>query len=234
MFETVYGVRPVDIFQMLEEASTGTSGATGRQLALNTATANAPETLALMTALEAADARGAVNLRLVGRRNNATLFLSYNGIVYAGDTFSLTPAQLRSEAAAGVTFATLTAHLRRDTGTTPQPLISTVGASSSATPIGDPPLPTLATSGNPAAFNVTGANVSQFATIFVNGASAPGFVTCGAGSTGGFCNPGNVSIDLNSSPGAGLHLLQLQNPSGLFSNELPICAGAANGCRDSQ
>jgi YVTN family beta-propeller protein len=234
VFETVYGVRPVDIFQMIEEASTGTSGATGRQLTLNTATANAPETLALMSALEAADARGAVNLRVLGRRNNSSLLLSFNGVVYASDTFSLTPAQLRSEAAAGVTLATLTAYLRSSTATTPQPLIATVGVSTATTPIGDPPLPAIASSGNPAAFNVTGTNVSQFATVLVNGAVASASVTCGAGATNGFCNPGTVSIDLAASPGAGLHLLQLQNPAGLFSNELPICAGTANGCRDSQ
>jgi YVTN family beta-propeller protein len=234
VFQSVYGVRPVDIFQMFEEASTGTSGATGRQLTLNTATANTPETLALMGALEAADARGAVNLRVVGRRNNTTLLLSFNGVVYAGDTFSLTPAQLRSEAAAGVTLGTLTAHLRSGSGTTPQPLIATVGASSTATPIGDPPLPALATGSDPAPFSVTGTNVSQLAAIFVNGAAASGSVTCGAGATNGFCNSGTVTVDLAASPGAGLHLLQLQNPAGLFSNELPFCVDTATGCRDSQ
>ena len=233
-FDAVYGVRPPDLFEMFEEASTGTSGATGRQLTLNTATATLPATLTLMSALEAADLRGAVNLRALGRRNNVTVLLSFNGAVYAGDTFSLTPAALRAEAATGVSFVTLTAHLRERSGTTPQPLLATVGATSTATVIGDPPLPTFAATGSPPAFNVTGTDIALGATVLVDGAVASATVTCGAGSTGGFCNAGNVAIDLVNNPGSGLHLLQVQNPSGLFSNELPICTGTAVGCRDSQ
>jgi hypothetical protein len=234
IFQGVYGVRPVDIFQMIEEASTGTSGATGRQLTLNTATANTPATLALMSALEAADARGAINLRVTGRRNNGVLLLSFNGAAYASSVLSLTPAQLRSEAAAGVTIATLTAHLRSGMGASPQPLLATLGAPNSASAIGDPPLPVLADVGNPAAFSIAGTQVSPLATILVNGARVTGTVACGAGQTGGVCNAGLVSIDLAASPGPGLHLLQLQNPAGTLSNELPICAGAATGCRDAQ
>jgi hypothetical protein len=48
--------------------------------------------------------------------------------------------------------------------------------------------------------------------------------------SGGFCNDGTVTIDLESSPGAGLHLVQVQNPAGLLSNELPVCFGASSGC----
>lgn len=231
VFDPVYGVRPQHIFQMTEEASTGTSGATGRQFTLNTATANRPETLALMSALEAADARGAVNLRGIGRRNNATIVLSFNGTSYvSGSGLSLSPAALRGEAASGVTFATLTAHLRSAVGTTPQPLLSTAGNPNQVSAIGDPPLPVFSASGNPPAFSVIGAGVSQTAALFVDGARVAGTLSCGAGATGGLCNPGSVSIDLAANPGLGLHLLQVQNPAGLFSNELPICAGSAADC----
>jgi hypothetical protein len=41
---------------------------------------------------------------------------------------------------------------------------------------------------------------------------------------------GLVSIDLAVSPGAGLHMVQLQNPSGLLSNEMPVCFGQSSGC----
>jgi hypothetical protein len=230
VFDAVYGVRPQHIFEMFEEASTGTSGATGRQLTLNTVTANLPETLALMSALEAADARGAVNLRGIGRRLGTTLLVSFNGAVYAADTFSLTPAALRAEAANGTTFLTLTAHLRANANTSRQPLLSTAGTPTAATAIGDPPLPLFSATGSPPAFNVRGDDVSTAAAIFVDGALASGTLTCAAGSSGGFCNPGNVTIDLVNNPGAGLHLLQVQNPLGLFSNELPICAGTAGEC----
>ncbi len=230
IFDGVYGVRPNHIFEMIEEASTGTSGATGRQLTLNTSTAALPQTLSLMSALEAADARGAVNLRAVGRRLGASVLLTFNGSVYTDGVLSLTPAALRSEAASGATFATLTAHLRSGTSAGRQPLLSTVGAVSSASPLGDPPVPIFSASGSPPPFNVTGGSVSASATIFVDGAAAPGTLSCSAGTTAGFCNAGNVSIDLVNNPGIGLHLLQVQNPAGLFSNELPICAGAAADC----
>jgi YVTN family beta-propeller protein len=234
VFEQVYGVRPPDIFEMVEEASTGTSGATGRQLSLNTTSASSPATLVLMSALEAADQRGAVNLRALGRRNNTNVTLSFNGTVYASDTLALSPAALRSEAANGTTFVTLTAYLRANAGTSRQPLLSTVGTPNTSSAIGDPPLPIFSASGSPPAFNVNGADVSQSAAIFVDGAAVSGNVSCAAGAALGFCNAGNVSVDLVNNPGTGLHLLQLQNPAGLFSNELPICAGTAVDCRDSE
>jgi YVTN family beta-propeller protein len=234
VFDGVYGVRPPDIFEMIEEASTGTSGATGRQLTLNTATANLPATLALMNALEAADARGAINLRAIGRRNGSTVFFSFTGSAYSSDVFSLSPAALRSEAANGTAFVTLTAHLRSSSGLTPQPLLATAGTPNTSSAVGDPPLPLFSASGSPPAFNVTGRDVAQSAAIFVDGAPAAGTLACGAGAASGFCNPGNVSIDLTNNPGTGLHLLQVQNPAGLFSNELPICAGTAVSCRDSE
>ena len=76
VFEPTYGVRPLDLFQMFEEASTGFSGALGRQVTLNTATAAQAAVQALLTALEGADARGVVNLRgarpALGRRGRAS------------------------------------------------------------------------------------------------------------------------------------------------------------------
>jgi YVTN family beta-propeller protein len=234
VFETVYNVRPPDIFEMIEEASTGTSGATGRQLTLNSATANLPETLALMSALEAADVRGAVNLRASGRRNNGSVVLTFNGANWVDGVTTLSSAALRAEAANGTTLVTLTAHLRANVRTTPQPLIATAGAPNTTTPVGDPPLPLFSASGSPPAFNVAATSVSQTATVLVDGRPVSATLTCGAGAANGFCNNGNVSIDLVNNPGAGLHFLQVQNPRGLLSNELPICAGAATACRDAQ
>jgi len=234
VFESVYGVRPPDIFEMIEEGSTGTSGATGRQLTLNSATANLPETLALMTALEAADARGAINLRALGRRNNASVLLSFNGSVWVSDTSSLSSAALRAEAANGTALVTLTGHLRANASKTPQPLLATAGAPTQANAVSDPPLPLFSASGSPPAFNVTGSAVSQSATVLVDGLVVPALVSCGAGSANGFCNAGNVAIDLVNNPGAGLHFLQVQNPLGLYSNELPICAGTPAQCQLSQ
>jgi hypothetical protein len=97
--------------------------------------------------------------------------------------------------------------------------------------IGDPPLPNPTTVSNPPAFTLTGVDVSTSAVVFVNGQLSSGAtVACGAGSSGGFCNDGLVTLDLATGPGAGLHLLQVQNPSGLLSNEMPVCFGPSSGC----
>jgi hypothetical protein len=41
-----------------------------------------------------------------------------------------------------------------------------------------------------------------------------------------------VQITLSATPTPdGLHLLQVQNPDGPLSNEMPICVGAVSGCQ---
>jgi YVTN family beta-propeller protein len=234
IFEPTYGVRPLNLFQMFEEASTGLSGALGRQVTLNSATAGDPVTLLLLGMLQSADERGVVNLRGTGLRNGVSVNLSWDAAntrykVGTG-SLTLTQAQLLSEAQSGTALVTLTAHLRSGATTSPQPLLSTVGSTNTGV-IGDPPLPNPTAVADPPAFSVQGVDVSTGAIVFVNGQPSGGAIlTCGAGSAGGFCNDGSVSVNLASSPGAGLHLLQVQNPSGLLSNELPVCFGASSGC----
>ena len=81
VFEPVYGKGPLPMLAMLEEASTGHSGALGRQITLDAVSA-APgsqalaDTHALLDVLEAADARGSVNLRVKGRRQAASAMVS--------------------------------------------------------------------------------------------------------------------------------------------------------------
>jgi YVTN family beta-propeller protein len=244
IFQPVYGTRPLNSFQMFEEASTGYSGAQARQVQLNTRTTGgglAAQTDAVMTALELADARGLVNLRAVGVRDAgsglAPITLSYrpaDGTYKNGnDSVSLTHAQLVAEAQAGDAILTLTAALRARFGTTdgPQPLLGACVAGCSTT-TGDPALPNFATGGasDPPAFSVVGTDVRTDAAIFVDGAPVTGTLSCGAGSTGSFCNDGNVSIDLAAKPAAGLHLVQVLNPQGPVSNELPLCVGTSTNC----
>jgi YVTN family beta-propeller protein len=230
IFEPTYNVRPPNLWQMFEEASTGTSGALGRQVTLNTATAPLAATQSLLDELQAADARGVVNLRGEALRGGGPLTISYdantNRYLLGGGSLKLTPTALINEAQAGTTLATLTAHLRPGTTDAVQPLLSTVGNPGNGE-IGDPPLPQLA-SGHPP-FDATGTSVSSTATVLVDGQPVGATLTCSAGVTNGFCNDGTVAIDLDARPTPdGLHLVQVQNPEGLLSNELPICVAASN------
>jgi YVTN family beta-propeller protein len=242
LFQPIYNTRPLDSWQMIEEMSTGHSGAQARQVQLNVRTTGAgtiADTEALMSALELADARGLVNLRAIGTRNTGVgmlpLSLSYRPDgTYKNDpaTLSLTHAQLVAEAQAGTTIVTLTASLRSKFGAAdgPQPLLGNC-LGSCTTDTGDPALANLAIGGgDPPAFSVEGTDVRTDAVIFVNGAPASGTIGCGAGVAGSFCVNGPVSIDLDATPAAGLHLVQVQNPAGPISNELPICVGAAANC----
>ena len=238
-FNPAYNVRPNDLWQMFEEASTGHSGAVGRQVTLNARTTSgtlAAVTAARMAELEAADERGVVNLRGSGRRDTgagfAPLSISYKpelGGYDAGNGLVLTSAQLRAEAQAGTTIVQLTAHLREGHGSpsSPQPLLSTVGTGNG--PTGDPPLPVL--SGNPP-IPLRAVTVRADARIFIDGQPVDGTLTCVGGSFAPvFCSSNEVSVQLAAAPPNGLRMLQLQNPAGPLSNEMPICVGPVSGCR---
>jgi YVTN family beta-propeller protein len=239
-FQGVYGTRPLHIFEMVEEASTGYSGALGRQVTVSQETTtggNLADTELIMSDLELADTRGLVNLRAVGVRNGVGVTLSFRGdegnAVYKEGATELTHNDLVSEAQAGDLVLTLTGALRKNQGTTsaPQPLLGQgVGGT-----FGDPPLPLMSTSGssNPPAFSVQGTDVRTDAIVFLDGAPVVGAaVTCtGDGGTPAFCVAGNIGIDLPSRPPAGLHLLQVLNDSGPISNELPFCVGSSTNCK---
>ncbi|RIL06421.1 MAG: hypothetical protein DCC71_06840 [Proteobacteria bacterium] len=243
IFQPVYATRPLHMFQMFEEASTGFSGAQSRQVQLNVRTTTGgalAETDTLLAALELADTRGLVNLRVVGVRDAGSgpqfLRLSFrNDGTYknGSDGLSLTRAQLIAEAQAGATVMTATAALRSRFGSAeaPQPLLGAC-VSGCSTTTGDPALPNFTTGGstNPPAFTVIGTDVRTDAQILVDGVPATGTIGCGAGVSGDFCVNGNVSIDLAAKPAAGLHLVQVQNPQGPLSNELPLCVGTSTNC----
>jgi DNA-binding beta-propeller fold protein YncE len=246
LFQPVYAVRPLDIWQMIEEASTGYSGAVARQVPLNarsTAPGELLQTETLLAALELADTRGLANLRVEGTRNGgagfAPVILSYrtDGTYKnaAGDV-SLSRAQLLAEAQAGKSIVTATGALRSGhqvpgTGM-PQPLLG-VGTGTGVS--GDPPLPNLAAGGgNPAPFTVIGTDVRADAIVLLDGVpDSSATLTCSAGTTGSFCNNGSVAIDLATTPAIGLHRVQVLNPTGPISNELPFCVGTKSQCRSN-
>jgi hypothetical protein len=238
-FQPVYNVLPGDLFRMFEEASAGHSGALGRQVVLNTRTAGgalSAQTAAALLALEAADERGVVNLRGLGRRNAGAGFgaiaVSYKAELDAYDAgggLTFTGSQLLAQAAAGTLVLQLTAQLRDSVGDDQflQPLLSTVGTGTGAT--GDPPLPVLP-AGNP--MTLRGVTVRSDALILVDGQPVAGSVACVGGSFSPvYCSSSTVSVQLAATPANGLRLLQLQNPRGPLSNELPICVGPVAGCR---
>ncbi len=239
IFQGVYNTRPLHTFQMFEEASTGFSGAQGRQVQLNQRTTGGgllAETETHLAALELADSRGLVNLRGDGVRAGAAITLSFrNDGLYktANNGVSLTRAQLISEAQAGTLVLALTARLRSNWGTAwgAHPLLAPTGTGGNGV-TGDPPLPVIASgdASNPPPITLVGTSVARNAGVFVDGQAVSATVSCTVDPDTGFCATGNLSIDINQAVALGLRLLQVQNPAGPLSNEMPICVGNASNC----
>ena len=233
-FNPVYNVFPGPMWEMFEEASTGQSGAIGRQVSLNPRTASAPNlaaTTARLADLEAADGRGVVNLRGTGVRNGGPITLSFRSDLasYVGEgSVSLTESQLLAEAQTGTTEITLTAELRENVGKDDfqQPLIAT--STTGNGPTGDPPLPVLPTN-NP--MTLSGVTVRADAVAFVDGQPVTATITCQNGTFAPvYCSSNTIRVTLATVPPSGTHLLQLQNPKGALSDELPFCVSPVSSC----
>ena len=228
-FRSVYNVGPLDIFQMLEEMSNGQSGALGRQLTLNlrSATGGArAATEAVLAVLEAADLNGQVNLRGSGLRSGAATSLSFRSDgTYQGGGVTLTRTQLLDEAAAGTTTLTVAAYTRAGVNAgTVQPTIWVLAAGAVLTD-GRPNLP-LFTTANPPQITLRARDIQPGAIPLIDGdpvgLDAP--VSCASGTLPNCANP-QLRLDLATLPASvdpGIHLLQLQNPNGLLTNELPV------------
>lgn len=228
-FEGVYNSRPPGMLQMFEEASTGHSGATGRQVTLNTRTTGASllaTTDALLADLEAADLRGVVNLRGRALRGGTPVTISYKaGIdLYQVGGQQMDRATLLADAQIGLTLATLTAHLRNAVDEdAPQPLISPVGGQcgtgNGAT--GDPALPTGSS------FQLEAAHVGAGDVVFLNGQPTGATLSLAGTSSSCTATQGQVTPDLIQISGlsrtGGTDLLQVWSASsGLLSNEIPL------------
>jgi DNA-binding beta-propeller fold protein YncE len=229
-FRAAYNVAAFDIFQMIEEMSTGQSGALGRQLTLNlrsTAPGALPETQAVLAVLEAADLNGVVNLQGSGERNGAPLTLSFRSDgSYRGGGLTLTRAQLISEAQAGTTTLTLAALQRASVNAaTVQPTLFVkpafaTGSGGTFLNNGRPDLPLLP-GDDP--MDVLAEDVPPGAKVLIDGLPVAATATCIGAVVNGFCDEAGIRIDLLAPPTQpGLYLLQVQTSDGLLSNELPI------------
>jgi YVTN family beta-propeller protein len=225
-FQPTYNVFPDDMFQMFEEAGTGTSGATGRMLTLGTQTSAAE--WSVLSALEQADLRGVVNLFGSGVYQGVPVDISYKAdlALWQVGPGQLTRAQLQADAGNGLLRGTLAAHLPASHGKSdhPQPLLSVVTLGNG--PGGDPNVPILTPAGAGNPMNLTAVDVRADARILVDGQAVAGTLSCAGGVFTPFCDTQSVLVQLAAVPPLGLHLLQVQNGAGPISPELPFCVGA--------
>ncbi len=216
------------VWDMVLEQSTGFSGALGRQATLDGRTARDAGTRALLDAIELAGAEGSVVVSAVGTvvvsRGGEPVSLRYRRV---GGEGRYEPAdgrgrsygaiELRSMAANGFFTGTVTA--RPGPGSTAsgaQPALWTRG------PIevqrGPQHFPLIYPGAEP--MRVSARHLVPGAVLFVDGRKVAG---------GWRAEADRVLVHLAAVPEPGLHFLQVRNPDGRFSNEMPFTAA-----RDAQ
>jgi YVTN family beta-propeller protein len=218
------------VWDMVLEGSTGFSGSFARNLTLSRETANASLTGELLDALELSAAEGGIVLQGEGvmiesgpNGSSATpvaLQFSHQrqGGVYLershGDSF--TREELLSLAAAGTFTGTFTGRLgTRVDVDHPQPGIWTRGPIEQQR--GKQIFPLIY--GDETSMIVSGRHVQKGGKLYVDGRRVPGTVRCQEGVLPD-CREEMLEVQLTSLPSPDqLHFLQVQNPSGLYSND---------------
>ncbi len=208
------------VWDMVLEASTGFVGGFGRQATLNRATADDAQILDLLASLEQAARDGSVVLsgeglwldgdspapvRFTVANDTDDPLVAYQETGGSGGTFSAT--DLADAAADGRLLVTFTARACGNVdAASPQPAIWTTGPLEQQR--GRQRFPRLAP--GETRMTASGRHVQPDAVPLIDGRKAAGTVAV---------NGDELTVDLAEPPAAGMHLLQLQNPDGLASND---------------
>ena len=224
------------MWEMILEGSTGFSGSFARQATLNAETSQSPLTARLLNALERSAAEGAIRLQGEGARVArgvarpfAVEFL--DGKYRAWDSGASPPGRKAPAAVPSVDFdrsalldaarsgrmvLTLTGRAGRHTdASNPQPALWADGSIEAQTR--NVAIPFLAADST---VRFKGRHIRDGASLFVNGARVEGTLACAVG-TLPECDDERLVASLAAAPQpGGLHFLQVQNPEGLFSNDM--------------
>jgi hypothetical protein len=239
LFALVYGVRGDRIWQYQVEISVGLPGLTGRQLSVTAANAFEPATAQAMAQIEeaatigkiravarftaGADRSGSVEEAL-GRSVRELRFARGSGRwTVPGGSVGWSGDVLRRQVAAHDLVMTITAELPGNIsigGRDRQPLLDIDPDARVGEQDGEPPSLARPPELTPSTFRLGAWYVEPGATVLVNGSVCH---TCFFDFH--VAQTGDPVIDLRLDPGlpAGVHVLQVLNPEGWASNEMPIC-----------
>lgn len=211
-FQPAYGVPGTEIWEFITQMSVGLPGLTGRQVSLSAATAALPATIAAMDQLEAAAALGKITAVASGDLLGELRYWPVTGRwTNTSGSVALSGAELRSTVGASAGVVTLIADLPANVqaGGARQPLLSPQ--------LPDPGLPNVPrpTAGTTAVLTLAQSYVDSAARVLVDGAACTGcsFTLPSAGA---------IELTLSPVPASGPHVIQVLNPDGLASNEMPI------------
>lgn len=224
IFALVYGVRGDRIWQYQMEIGTGLPGLTGRQVSIDPADPNDPDTVAWMDRIEAAAQEGRVTGVATGRY---IIEMRWDPEVQAWSLpsgWTRTGAELRALAEELGQVITVTADLPGNVsigGADRQPLLDVDPDVRAAEVTGDQPTVPTPFEDEPASFRIGAEYVEPGASVLIDGVRCTdcSFVPAVAPTTG------KNAIDVSFASGLprGVHVMQVLNPDGWASNELPIC-----------
>ncbi|MYF10140.1 MAG: beta-propeller fold lactonase family protein [Gammaproteobacteria bacterium] len=241
------GLTPA-MWEMILEGSTGFSGSFARQTTLNAETAQLPQTARLLKALEGSAAEGAIRLLGQGVRIadgvatpfaveflDGTYQTRTDGATQLPDELSIEKAQVTNDgtdfdrstlleaARDGALVLTLTgrAGVHADAGN-PQPALWADGAREAQTR--NVAIPFL---GADSTLRFKGRHLHDRAALFVNGRRVAGTLGCETGRLPECDVERLVARFVDAPQPGGLHFLQVQNPEGLFSNDMMFFSNQA-------
>ena len=218
------------VWDMVLEMSTGYASAFARQVTLNKHTVNDTTTIDLLNELERAALEGAVVLEGNGvsinneASNPIHLQLNREREYYPTDGIaSFTREHLLREVENGRLIVTLTAHHGEHCDVEhPQPVIWTVGPIEKQR--GRQDFPVLYP--DQSAMEVSGRHIARQARVFLDGRHVNGSVD--------ILKNERLIVNLDERPQDGLHLLQLQNPGGQFSNDFIVTVSQTQPTTDDK
>ena len=212
------------VWDMVLQMSTGFHGSFARQVTLTAATIDDKSTSRLFETIELASADSAIVLNgeattITGGRSVWSRVTRTPAGDYYDTTFqrTLSRTELLQQIRHGHMQLTLTARLgSAGHAGQPQPALWTAGPMEQQRGLQE--FPVLAA--DEIAFTASGRHIDPAAAIFVDGHRVAGEVRLRDSEL--------VEISLSQRPDTGLHLLQLQNPQGLFSNEFLVTVVTQN------
>ncbi len=207
------------VWNMVLEGSTGFSGAFARQVTLNNTSALTRPTRDLLNALELSAKEGGIMLLgegvFIDGDKSTPVTLQFKEKTYVktdGDSKTFTRAQLVLLASEGKFVGTFTARHGAKVGIdNPQPGIWTLGPIEAQR--GHQDFPVLSPDNTD--MTISGRHIHEGAHLYVDGRRVTGTITSQQGE---FLDP-DITVKLETLPEVGMHLLQIQNPDGMFSND---------------
>ena len=209
-----------EVWQMVLQNSTGFSGSFARQVTLNEDTADSPLTERLLDALELSGEEGGIVLQgegvLIEDDGASPLAVEFsNGVYRTHDgSESFDRSELVELAADGELVLTITGRTGANIDKHMQPGLWPVA------PIHRQSRNVhLAFLDDDRKLRINARHIQQDASIHLNGRRVDGHIECEHG-TLPHCSGEVAIVELDQAPAGGLHFLQIQNPHGLFSNDM--------------